>query len=104
MSLVHVTPNDKIIMALDGADWHSSGLLKSARNIKLLLLPPYTPELNPVGHMWDELREKHFYNCVFNNLGARENQLERPLHTFKNNAPMVKSHCGLGMDFSALLN
>ncbi|HBB16753.1 MAG TPA: hypothetical protein DCZ97_07010 [Syntrophus sp. (in: bacteria)] len=27
-------------------------------NIRLLSLPPYSPELNPVEHIWDDLREK----------------------------------------------
>jgi transposase len=31
-------------------------------NLKLLFLPPYSPELNPQEHGWDELREKCFHN------------------------------------------
>jgi len=27
-------------------------------NITLHWLPPYSPEMNPVEHLWDELREK----------------------------------------------
>jgi hypothetical protein len=41
--------------------------------------------------MRNELREKHFHNRVFDSLDALENQLEVALHTFENNAPMVKS-------------
>ena len=28
-------------------------------------LPPYSPELNPQEHLWDEIREKEFPNRVF---------------------------------------
>lgn len=41
--------------------------------MKLLPLPPYEPEFNPVEHVWDELREKHFHNKVFDGLDALEN-------------------------------
>ena len=54
-------PLDRMVMILDGAGWHSSHALKVPENIKLLPLPPYAPELNPVEHLWDELREKHFH-------------------------------------------
>ncbi len=36
----------------------------------LVRLPPYSPELNPVEHLWDEIREKLFANRVFDSMGA----------------------------------
>jgi len=33
-------------------------------------LPLYSPELNPVEHLWDEIREKRFVNRVFDSMGA----------------------------------
>ena len=53
-------PDEHIVMVIDGAGWHRSGLLKAPGNIYLLKLPPYAPELNPIEHVWDELREKFF--------------------------------------------
>ena len=96
-------PSDKIVMVLDGAGWHASRLLKSPQNMKLLPLPPYAPELNPVEHVWDELREKHFHHRVVDSLDALEDQLEVVLHTFENNAPMVKSIVAWEWIISALL-
>ncbi|MGL3709408.1 transposase [Leptospirillum ferriphilum] len=49
-------------MVLDGAGWHRNQELKVPDNIRLLSLPPYSPELNPVEHLWDELRENFFHN------------------------------------------
>jgi transposase len=37
----------------------------SPPNIRLIPQPAYSPELNPVEHIWDELREKYFHNRVF---------------------------------------
>lgn len=84
-------PNVKIVMVLDGAGWHSSTLLKPPSNMMLLPLPPYAPELNPVEHVWDELREKYFHNRVFASLDALEDQLETALRAFEANATTVKS-------------
>ena len=45
-------PDDKILMVLDGAGWHKSKSLEVPKNIRLRLLPPYSPELNPEGNIW----------------------------------------------------
>jgi len=46
-----------------------------------MMLPPYSPELNPVEHVWDALREKYFHNRVFSSLkeveSARVDSLEQ---------------------------
>ena len=84
-------PNDKMVRVLDGAGGHASGSLKPPQNMRLLSLTPYAPELNPVEHVWDELREKHFQNLVFDSLDALEDPLEMALHAFETNAPMVQS-------------
>ena len=58
-------PEDRIIMILDGAGWHTSRLLTVPDNMRLIPWPPYSPELNPTEYLWDELREKSFHNRVF---------------------------------------
>ena len=40
---------------------HSFKVLK---NMRILALFPYAPELNPIEHVWDKLREKFFHNRV----------------------------------------
>ena len=61
-------PNDYIILCCDGAGWHKTEKLKIPENIELLFIPPYTPEMNPIEQIWEELREKGFRNEVFNTL------------------------------------
>jgi len=69
-------PEERIVMVADGAGWHRSHELVPPANLRLLKLPPYSPELNPVEHLWDDLREKSFHNRVFNSIGALELHLE----------------------------
>ncbi len=51
-------PADVIaVVLLDGATWHRSPKLIVPANLRLVGLPPYTPELNPAEHLWPLLRE-----------------------------------------------
>jgi transposase len=63
-------PHEHILMVMDGAGWHRAAELKIPHRITIVHLPPYSPELNPAEHLWDELREKHFANRVFDDLEA----------------------------------
>jgi hypothetical protein len=87
-------PKEILIMALDGAGWHKAGSLRLPDNLQLHFLPPYSPELNPQEHIWDELREKHFHNRVFGSLDALENQLVQALKSFKTDPQRMHSIAG----------
>ncbi len=50
-------PDEFILRFADGADWHRASGLRVPDNIRLISLPPYRPELNPVEHLWDEIGE-----------------------------------------------
>lgn len=84
-------PDDRIVMVLGGAGWHKAKSLKPPENMKLLSLPPYAPELNPVEHVWDELREKAFGNLVFDSLDALEDHLEASLLAMERDPKCVHS-------------
>ena len=84
-------PDDHIVMVLDGAGWHSSKTLISPANMRLLALPPYAPELNPVEHIWDELREKCFHNKAFASIDALEDDLVMGLMAMENTPALVHS-------------
>jgi hypothetical protein len=84
-------PDDRMIMVLDGAGWHQSQKLTPPTNLRLLKLPPYSPELNPVEHLWDELREKSFHNLVFDSLDALEGHLESALREMEGDIARVRS-------------
>lgn len=76
-------PNDYILMVVDGAPCHRAGILKVPDNIKLLRLPPYSPQLNPVENLWGEIREKWFANCVFRDMKAVTNHMITALNDFE---------------------
>jgi hypothetical protein len=54
---------------------NQSKSLKVPENIRLIFQPAHSPELMPVEHIWEEIREKHFYNQVFTTLNQVEDVL-----------------------------
>jgi len=59
-----------IVMQVDRATWHRSKDLKIPENIRLLPQPAHSPELMPVEHIWEYLRENYFYNKILKSLDA----------------------------------
>ena len=47
-----------LVLVLDSAGWHVSRDLAVPSAISLVVLPPYSPELNPVERVWLSLRER----------------------------------------------
>ena len=87
-------PEEFILMFLDGAGWHRANNLAVPENMRLEALPPYSPQLNPVEHIWDEVREKWFANEVFNSLDGVEDRLVEALVALENNKELVASTTG----------
>ena len=57
-----------VVMQVDRASWHHSKDLKIPANMRLIAQPAYSPELNPVEHVWEEVREKHLANLALASL------------------------------------
>ena len=68
-----------ILMIYDGAPCHSPGALNIPDTMTVRTLPPYSPQLNPVKNIWDDMREKFFANIVFESMDAAEKQNLRSL-------------------------
>jgi transposase len=61
-----VAPGAHAVITLDGAGWHKEGgRLTVPDNVSLLVLPPYSPELNPQENIWQFLRQNYLANRVF---------------------------------------
>lgn len=94
--------NNRILMILDGAGWHKSNLLQIPENIQLYSLPPYSPELNPVEHIWDYIREqKGFNNYTFESINKVEDKLCDTLSQLYNEKEILKSMCNFNWIKSA---
>jgi hypothetical protein len=95
-------PEERIIMVMDGAGWHQ-GITPPA-NLRLVRLPPYSPELNPVEHVWDEIREKFFLNRVFESLDALEDHLASALSQMEHDHARIRSIAAWPWILNAVMN
>ena len=54
-----------VVLVLDGAGWHASKSLTVPKNITLMPLPPYSPELNPTELIWRYMRGNYLSNRIY---------------------------------------
>ena len=78
----------KILLVLDNARFHHAvvnrDFLKSVKGrIKLLYLPAYSPELNPIELFWKKTRRSVTHNRYFESLKEERVCLDRFFNKFK---------------------
>ena len=83
-----------IVMQVDQAGWHRSQELFIPANIRLIPQPAYSPEVNSVEHVWDEVREKYFANRQFASMDQLEEQLVTGLAVLEADTPRMASLTG----------
>ena len=84
--------DDVIILVCDGAGWHKSKSLTIPENIEIVFIPPYTPEMNPIEQIWEEIREKGFRNECFRTLTKVVDRLCNAICSLSANTIMSITH------------
>jgi transposase len=82
------------IMVMDCAGWHHDKSLKQFENIRVIKLPPYSPELNPAEHYWECLKENGFRNTHWDSIDDLLIILCRDLNKLYNDKNTVQSLSG----------
>jgi len=66
-------PEDEhAVMIWDGAGFHTGKKLVVPANVTLIVLPPYSPELNPIENLWHYLKSHYWSNRTYANYEALE--------------------------------
>ncbi|WP_457642095.1 IS630 family transposase [Persephonella sp.] len=73
----------EVILIMDNAPSHKSKYLKVPEGIEIEYLPPYSPQLNPVERVFQDIK-KHFKNKVFDSLDKLEDKLFEVLNSLSN--------------------
>lgn len=97
-------PDEYIVMVMDQAGWHIAQELDVPKNMRLVLLPPYSPEINPAEHIWDALREDCIGNTVFASLEAADKALSKGLRLLESDHDRMQSLTGFNWITSISLN
>ncbi len=53
------------VALMDGAGWHQSHDLVVPKNLSILRLPPYSPELNAQENIWQRFRQNDLAGRIF---------------------------------------
>jgi len=91
----YVDPRDEkiILLMMDGAGWHRSKELETPGNIRLVPLPPYSPELQPVECSWPLLKES-IANGYYDTLERLENVIATRCEWLLSNTEILKGAVG----------
>jgi transposase len=94
--LTQSDPHATHIVLQDQAGFHlREGDERLPANVRLLPLPPYSPELNPVEHVGDLLKDATA-NRVFATLAAQEAAIEKELRPLWEDPARVRAMVGHG--------
>ena len=89
-------PESLHVVIYDGAGFHHrDGALALPANVRVLTLPPYSPELNPVEKLWDIVRDG-ICNRIFASLEELQVALTAVLQRYWQDARAVFSLIGKG--------
>jgi len=84
------------VVIYDGAGFHHrDGARELPDNVRIINLPPYSPELNPVEKLWDIVRDG-ICNRVFRTLAELQGALTEQLRRFWSDAHAVFNLIGRG--------
>lgn len=69
------------VIVLDNGRFHRAKTLEIPDNVILLFLPPYSPELNPIERLWQDLKAKLFCQ-VYETLEDMQTKITEILHAY----------------------
>jgi len=82
------------IVIADGAGFHlEEGNELLPKNVRIITLPPYSPELNPIEQLWDIVKDR-ICNRVWEDLDELQGAINRVLEEYWSNPARVRSLLG----------
>lgn len=81
-------PEELKVLVIDNAGFHSTKNIVVPKNIVLLRIPPYTPELNPCEQIWAWIKNR-FKNQIFETMESLKTWLHNQVRQMDNQ--LIKS-------------
>ena len=80
-----------LILLLDGAGWHTKPGLRVPEGLRLVYLPPYTPELQPAEHLW-RLVDEPIVNQHFETMAEIQTLIEARCRHLEDDPDTLRDH------------
>ncbi|WP_155866850.1 IS630 family transposase [Colwellia sp. PAMC 21821] len=81
------------VVVMDGAGWHAEDTFEDLKNLAMIKLPPYSPELNPIEQVWQWLRQNCLANRCFNGYENIVDECSHAWNIFRSDIKRVMSLC-----------
>lgn len=81
------------LILVDRASWHTTEQIQLPKNVTLIPLPPYSPELNPMEQLWQQLRKIKLSNACYNGYEEIVSAAVEAWTTFTDEDGAVKRLC-----------
>ena len=81
------------LILVDRASWHTTEQIQLPKNITLISLPPYSPELNPMEQLWQQLRKIKLSNACYSGYEEIVSAAVEAWTTFTDQSGAVKRLC-----------
>nr|WP_260169701.1 transposase [Salinibacter ruber] len=78
-------PQSLNVLVLDNGRFHKAKSLSIPDNVRLVFLPPYSPELNPVERLWQDLKN-HMAFHLHQTLSALKQRVQEKLQSYTDEA------------------
>ena len=86
-------PDQHLLLVLDGAPSHRSEQIDYPENISFLMLPPYSPELDPAERWFEEFR-RSLSNRTFESVSLIQDALSKTLGPYWESPSLLKRLTG----------
>jgi hypothetical protein len=81
------------VVIMDGAGWHTDEIAQGIDNLRIIKLPPYLPELDPIEQVWQWLKQNELPNRCFEGYEDIVEQCCRAWNSFISDSKRVASLC-----------
>lgn len=94
---------EPIVVIQDGARYHTAAetqafLAKHARRLRVHQLPSYSPDYNPIEHLWRNVKREKTHNRYFPTFEALTQAVDTGLTSFQNDPAAVRQLMGSYLD------
>ncbi len=88
----------KLFLVIDNAPWHTSlevgkFIKKNKKRLEILWLPPYSPDFNPIEHLWKYMRDNVSHNTFFSTIEELKNVLSEFFKKTYSTPQKIKTLC-----------
>lgn len=105
LSVLQTSNDKKVLIIMDNAPWHKKAYrliyidkLPEYEDIRtaaeILMLPPYSPDFNPIERVWRVTRRENTHNVFFKSIQHLEKKVDKAFESWRHPNRKLATLCG----------